>query len=90
MYNLFQTLSYIAILVIINRIYAVRDFMTAQTMFVYFFFAIQCPRQNVTAKTGIPDQTDGLHTLFQTKREKSIPVSAFKCLKTIPFGAAHT
>ena len=42
-------------------------------MFVFFFFAIQCPRQHVTAKNGIPDQTDGIYTLFQTKLAKSIP-----------------
>ena len=39
----------------------------------FFFFAIQCPWQHVTAKNGIPDQTDGIYTLFQTKMPKSIP-----------------
>ena len=56
---------------------------------VFFFFAIQCPRQHVTAKNGIPDQTGGIYTLFQTKRQNLYPISDQKCLKTVPFGAAH-
>ena len=65
----------------LNRISAVRDFVTRQTMFTFFFFAMQCPRQHVTAKNGIPDQTDGIYTLFQTKIAKSIPYFRLEMLE---------
>ena len=48
MYTLFQTLWGAAILAILKKIYSVRDFVTPQTMCV--FFAMQCPRQHVTDK----------------------------------------
>ena len=47
--------------------------MTPKWCSCLFFLAIQCPRQHVTAKSGIPDQTDGIYTLFQTKMANSIP-----------------
>ena len=61
-------------------------------MFVFFFFAIQLgPRQHVIAQNGIPDQTGGIYTLyFRPKLQNLYPFSDQKCLKTVPFGAAHT
>ena len=47
----------------------------------FFFFALQCPRQNFTAKNGIPDQKDGIYTLFQTKMAKSIPYCRLEMLE---------
>ena len=47
--------------------------MTPKWCSCLFFLAIQCPRQHVTAKSGIPDQTDGIYTLFPTKMANSIP-----------------
>ena len=38
-----------------------------------FFLHDQCPRQHKLLKKSIPDQTDGIYTLFQTKMAKSIP-----------------
>ena len=49
-----------------------------------------CLWQHVTAKNGIPDQTDGIYTLFQTKMAKSIPYFRQEMLQMISFGAAHT
>ena len=46
-----------------------------------FLFMIQCLRQHVTAKSGIPDQTDGIYTLFQTKMAKSIPYFRLEMLE---------
>ena len=46
-----------------------------------FSFAIQCPRQHVTAKNVIPDQTDGIYTLCQTKMAKSIPYFRLEMLE---------
>ena len=54
-------------------IYGVRDFVTPQTMFTFFFFAINVHGNTRYSKNGIPDQTDGIYTLFQTKMAKSIP-----------------
>ena len=62
-------------------IYGVRDFVTPQTIFVLFFFAIQCPWQHVTAKNGIPGQTDGIYTLFQTKMATSLPYFRLEMLE---------
>ena len=83
MYTLFQTLWGAVISATLNRIYGVRDFVTPQTMFVFFFLRDTMPAEHVTAKNGIPDQTDG-------KWQNLYPISDFKCLKTVPFGAAHT
>ena len=40
----------------------------------FFFFTMQCSRRHVTAKSGIPDQTHGIHTLLQNKRAKFKPL----------------
>ena len=40
---------------------------------VFFFSVIQCQRQHVTAKNGLPGQTDGIYALFQNEIAKSIP-----------------
>ena len=50
-------------------------------MSCFVFFAIQCPRQHVTAKNGIPDQADGIYTLFQTKMPKCIPYFRLEMLE---------
>ena len=49
----------------------VRDFVTPQTMFAvsFSFFVHGSTRYS---KNGIPDQTDGIYTLFKTKMAKSI------------------
>ena len=38
-----------------------------------FFFVINVYGNTRYSKTGIPEQTDGIYTLFQTKMTKSIP-----------------
>ena len=78
MYTLFQTLWCVVISATLNRIYGVRDFagdfVTPQTMFVFFFlFVINVHGNTRYSKNGIPDQTVGIYTLFQTKMAKSIP-----------------
>ena len=50
MYTLFQTMCGVVISATLNRIYSVPDFVTPLTMCAFFFFALQCPRQHVTAK----------------------------------------
>ena len=65
------------------QVYGVRDFVMPQTMFVFFDFAINVHGSTRYSKNGIPDQIDGIYTLFQTKMAKSIPYIR-------PFGAAHT
>ena len=52
----------------------VRDFVTPQTMFRQFFCSSRSISGNTRySKNGIPYQTDGIYTLFQTKMAKSIP-----------------
>ena len=47
-----------------------------------FFLPDHCPRQHtLLAKNGIPDQTDGIYTLFQTKMAKSIPYFRLEMLE---------
>ena len=60
-------------------IYGVRDFVAPQTMF--FFFAIDVHGNTRYSKNGIPDQTDGIYTLFQTKMAKSIPYFRLEMLE---------
>ena len=63
-------------------IYGVRDFVMLQTMFAgFFFFAINIRGNTRYSKTGIPDQTDGIYTLFQTKMAKSIPYFRLEMLE---------
>ena len=57
------------------------DFVTPQTMFVFFFFAINVYGNTRYSKTGIPDQTEGIYTLFQTKMAKSIPYFRLEMLE---------
>ena len=51
----------------------------------FFFFAINVHGNTRYSKNGIPDQTDGINTLFQTKMAKSIPYFRLEMLE-----AAHT
>ena len=81
MYTLFQTLWYVAISATLNRIYVVRDFVRPQTMFMFFFFAINVHGNTRYSKSGIPDQTDGIDTLFQTNLAKSIPYFRIEMLE---------
>ena len=53
-------------------IYGVRDECDAPSDVRVFFFAINVYGNTRYSKTGIPDQTDGIYTLFQTKLAKSI------------------
>ena len=63
-------------------IYGVRDFVAPQTMFAFFFFfAINVYGNTRYSKNGIPDQTDGIYTLFQTKMAKSIPYFRLEMLE---------
>ena len=50
----------------------VRDMRDAPKDVRVFFFAINAYGNTRYSKTGIPDQTDGIYTLFQTKMSKSI------------------
>ena len=54
---------------------------TPQTMFVFFFFAINVHGNTRYSKNGIPDQIDGTYTLFQTKMAKSIPYFRLEMLE---------
>ena len=42
-------------------------------MFVFFFFVINVHGSTRYSKNGIPDQIDGIYTLFQTQMAKSVP-----------------
>ena len=64
-----------------QQIYGVRDFVTPQTMFVSFFFAINVHGSTRYCKNGIPGQIDGIYTLFQTKMAKSIPYFRLEVLE---------
>ena len=54
-------------------IYGVRDFCDAPSDVRIFSFAINVHGNTRYSKNGIPDKTDGIYTLFQTKIAKSIP-----------------
>ena len=65
-------------------IYGVRDFVAPQTMFAVFFVVINVhvTLYNIRySKSGIPDQTDGISTLFQTKMAKSLPYFRLEMLE---------
>ena len=47
----------------------------------FFFFAINVHGSTRYSKNGIPDQIDGIYTLFQTKMAKSIPYFRLEMLK---------
>ena len=60
---------------------------------VYVFFAINVHGNTHFSKNGIPDQTDGIYSLFQTKIAKSIPYFRLEMLEndtilggTYPYG----
>ena len=72
MYTLFQTLWCVAISATLNRFTAYAGLRDAPNGVRVFLVRDQCPRQH-TLLNGIPDQTDGIYTLFQTKMAKSIP-----------------
>ena len=74
MYTLFQTLWCVA-----NSAHG--TYVTPQTMCVFFFFAINVYANTRYPKSGIPDQTDGIYTLFQTKMAKSIPRNRLEMLE---------
>ena len=46
-----------------------------------FFFAINVHGNTRYSKNDIPDQTDGIYTLFQTKMAKSIPYFRLEMLE---------
>ena len=48
---------------------------------VFFFFAINVHGNTRYSKNGIPDQTDGICTLFQTKTAKYIPYFRLEMLE---------
>ena len=57
----------------------------------FFFFAINVHGNTRYSKNGIPDQTDRIYTLFQTKMAISIPYFRLEMLENdTSFGAAHT
>ena len=55
----------------------------------FFFFAINVQGNTSYSKNCIPDQTDGIYTLFQTKMAKSIRYSRLEKLEMLTIGAAH-
>ena len=59
-------------------IYGVQDFVAPQTMFAFVFFVINVHGNRRYSKNGIPDQTDGIYTLFQAK---SIPCFRLEMLE---------
>ena len=70
MYTLFQTLWCVANSATLNGFTAYGTYVTPQTMFVFFFFAINVYGNTRYSKTGIPDQNGKIYTLFQTKNAK--------------------
>ena len=46
-----------------------------------FFFTINVHGNTRYSKNGIPDQTEGIYTLFQTKMAKSIPYFSLEMLE---------
>ena len=50
-------------------------------MFAVFFFVINVHSKTRYSKNGIPDQTDGICTLFQNKMAKSIPYFRLEMLE---------
>ena len=68
----------------------VRDFVTPQTMFVFFSSSRFVHGSTRYSKNGIPDQIDGIYTLFQTKMAKSIPYFRLEMLEHGTLWAAHT
>ena len=62
-------------------IYGVRDFVAPPTTFTFFFFTINVHGNTRYSKNGIPDQTDGIYTLLQTKMAKSIPYFRLEMLE---------
>ena len=62
-------------------IYDVRAFVAPETMFAFFFFVINVHSNTRHSKNYIPDQTDGIYTLFQTKMAKSIPYFRLEMLE---------
>ena len=73
MYTLFQTLWYVVILATLNRIYGIWDFVTPQTMFVFFSSRSMSTETHITLKMVSQTKHTEYYTLFQTKMEKSIP-----------------
>ena len=62
-------------------LHGIQDFVTPQTMFTFFFFAINVHGNTRYFKNGIPDRTDGIYTLFQTKMAKSTPYFRLEMLE---------
>ena len=81
MYTLFQTLWGVVISATLNRFTAYGTSWRPKRCSRIFLDRYQCPRQHTLPKNGIPDQTDGIHTLFQTKMAKSIPYFRLEMLE---------
>ena len=62
-------------------IYGIRDVRDAPNNVRVFFFMINVCGNTRYSKSGIPDQTDGIYTLFQTKMAKSIPYFRLEMLE---------
>ena len=74
MYTLFQTT--------LNGIYGVKDFVTPQTMFAFFFFAINVHGNICYSKNQSQTKQTEYTPYFRPKWQK--------CLKMVPFRVAHT
>ena len=73
MYTLFQTLWGVVISATLNGFTAYGTSRRPKRCSRVFFFAINIHGNTHYSKNGIPDQTDGIYTLFQTEMAKSIP-----------------
>ena len=65
----------------LNRVYSVRYFVMPQRMFMFFHLRSDVHGNTLYSKNGIPDQIDGIYTLFQTKIAKSIPYFRLEMLE---------
>ena len=81
MYILFQTLWCVTISVTLNRFTAYGTSWRPKRCSWFFEFAINVHGNTRYSKSGIPDQTDGIYTLFQTKMAKSIPYFRLEMLE---------
>ena len=75
MYTLFQTLWCVTISATLNRFTAYGTSWRPKRCSCFFEFAINVHGNIRYSKNGIPDQTDGIYTLFQTKWQNLYPIS---------------
>ena len=90
MYTLFQTLWCVANSATLNRFTAYGTSWRPKRCSWFFFFAINVHGSTRYSKNGIPDQIDGIYTLFQTKMAKFIPYFRLEMLENdTPWGGTY-